>query len=49
MEEQNLYEFGRLGEKTLSDNEKSNEGWLKDDFTHGKKSFSHILQYAFHT
>ncbi|CAI9275515.1 unnamed protein product [Lactuca saligna] len=48
-EEEILYEFGRLGNKTLSDNEESNEGWLEDEFTHGKKTSRHLLQYASHT
>nr|KAJ0199934.1 hypothetical protein LSAT_V11C600318210 [Lactuca sativa] len=30
--------FGRLTDKTLSDSEESNEGWLEDEFTHGKKA-----------
>lgn len=33
---ENFYEFGRLGEKTLSPDEKSNKGWLEDEFTRGK-------------
>nr|KAJ0206011.1 hypothetical protein LSAT_V11C500293670 [Lactuca sativa] len=38
MEEENLYEFGRLRDKTLSDDEESNQGWSEDEFTHGKKA-----------
>lgn len=38
MEEQNLYEFGRVSEKTLSDDEKSNEGWIEVEFAHVKKN-----------
>ncbi|CAI9261624.1 unnamed protein product [Lactuca saligna] len=38
MEEENLYELGRLADKTLSDGEESNEGWSEDVFTHGKKA-----------
>nr|KAJ0223696.1 hypothetical protein LSAT_V11C200088650 [Lactuca sativa] len=38
VEEKNLYEFGRLTGKTLSDGEESNEGWSEDEFTHGKKA-----------
>nr|KAJ0193520.1 hypothetical protein LSAT_V11C800401390 [Lactuca sativa] len=38
VEEKNLYEFGRLTDKTLSNGEESNEGWTEDEFTHGKKA-----------
>nr|KAJ0194043.1 hypothetical protein LSAT_V11C800428720 [Lactuca sativa] len=38
VEEKNLYEFGRLTDKTFSDDEESNEGWSEDEFTHGKKT-----------
>ncbi|CAI9301272.1 unnamed protein product [Lactuca saligna] len=38
VEEKNLYEFGRLTDKTFSDGEKSNEGWSEDEFIHGKKA-----------
>nr|KAJ0206255.1 hypothetical protein LSAT_V11C500287460 [Lactuca sativa] len=38
VEEENLYEFGRLADKTLSDGEESNEGWSEDEFRHGKKA-----------
>nr|KAJ0195675.1 hypothetical protein LSAT_V11C700383390 [Lactuca sativa] len=38
VEEKNLYEFGRLTDKTFSDGEESNEGWSEDEFTHGKKA-----------
>nr|KAJ0187363.1 hypothetical protein LSAT_V11C900462780 [Lactuca sativa] len=38
VEEKNLYEFGRLTDKTLSDGEESNEGWSEDEYTHGKKA-----------
>ncbi|CAI9280984.1 unnamed protein product [Lactuca saligna] len=38
VDEKNLYEFGRVTDKTLSDGEESNEGWLEDEFTHGKKA-----------
>nr|KAJ0216368.1 hypothetical protein LSAT_V11C300114420 [Lactuca sativa] len=38
VEKENLYEFGRLADKTLSDGEESNEGWSEDEFTHGKKA-----------
>ncbi|CAI9269790.1 unnamed protein product [Lactuca saligna] len=34
VEEENLYEFGRLCDKTLLDDEESNQGWLEDEFTH---------------
>nr|KAJ0224100.1 hypothetical protein LSAT_V11C200067350 [Lactuca sativa] len=37
VEEENLYEFGRLADKTLSGGEESNEVWSEDEFTHGKK------------
>nr|KAJ0191412.1 hypothetical protein LSAT_V11C800408660 [Lactuca sativa] len=37
VEEENLYEFGRLTDKTLSDVEESNEGWSEDELTHEKK------------
>nr|KAJ0217432.1 hypothetical protein LSAT_V11C300132820 [Lactuca sativa] len=37
MEKENLYEFGRLCDKTLSDDEESNEGCSEYEFTHGKK------------
>ncbi|CAI9297609.1 unnamed protein product [Lactuca saligna] len=49
VEEEILYEFGRLRGKTLSGDEASNEGWPEDEFTHVKKSFRHLLQYASHT
>nr|KAJ0196592.1 hypothetical protein LSAT_V11C700352910 [Lactuca sativa] len=42
VEEKNLYEFGRLCDKNLSNDEESNEGWLEDEFTHGKKT-SYII------
>nr|KAJ0207898.1 hypothetical protein LSAT_V11C500268790 [Lactuca sativa] len=38
VEEEILYEFGRLRDKTLSDDEDSNEGWSKDEFIHGLKA-----------
>ncbi|CAI9299534.1 unnamed protein product [Lactuca saligna] len=38
VEEKILYEFGRLTDKTFSDGEESNEGWLEDEFTHRKKA-----------
>ncbi|XP_023739446.1 uncharacterized protein LOC111887510 [Lactuca sativa] len=38
VEEKNLYEFGRLTDKTFSDGEESNKGWSEDEFTHGKKA-----------
>nr|KAJ0190380.1 hypothetical protein LSAT_V11C800453860 [Lactuca sativa] len=38
IEEKKLYEFGRLTDKNFSDGEESNEGWLEDEFTHGKKA-----------
>ncbi|XP_042756596.1 uncharacterized protein LOC111896233 [Lactuca sativa] len=38
VEENFLYEFGRLTDKTLSDGEELNEGWSEDEFTHGKKA-----------
>ncbi|CAI9294165.1 unnamed protein product [Lactuca saligna] len=38
VEEKNLYEFGRLTDKTISDGEESNEGWLEDEFTPRKKA-----------
>nr|KAJ0204145.1 hypothetical protein LSAT_V11C500240600 [Lactuca sativa] len=38
VEEKNLYEFGRLTDKIMSDGEESNEGWSEDEFTHGKKA-----------
>ncbi|CAI9261521.1 unnamed protein product [Lactuca saligna] len=38
VEEKNLYEFGRLTDKTFSDGEESNDGWSEDEFTHGKKA-----------
>nr|KAJ0191791.1 hypothetical protein LSAT_V11C800447320 [Lactuca sativa] len=38
VEQENLYEFGRLCDKTLSDDEESNQDWLEDEFTHGKKA-----------
>nr|KAJ0209570.1 hypothetical protein LSAT_V11C400169650 [Lactuca sativa] len=38
VEEKNLYEFGRLTDKTLLDGEESNEGWSEDEFTDEKKA-----------
>ncbi|CAI9272486.1 unnamed protein product [Lactuca saligna] len=38
VEEKNLYEFGKLTDKTFSEGEESNEGWSEDEFTHGKKA-----------
>ncbi|CAI9290804.1 unnamed protein product [Lactuca saligna] len=38
VKEKNLYEFGRLIDKTFSDGEESNEGWSEDEFIHRKKA-----------